>query len=154
MDPAPVYFPDNDLSETVLSCITLPCLQTQGTVTAVQLQTEAPVVTASGQQVQTLQVVVSPPPPCVTVTTMLQPTSLHATTRAVYFFPCPISVLFGSSSLPSMSSSCLNCMFLSTVCCVSASVSACALMTTVCLSCVCFLLLKASYVSQMFFSSQ
>ncbi|XP_029362174.1 nuclear transcription factor Y, alpha, like isoform X2 [Echeneis naucrates] len=30
--------------------------QTQGTVTAVQLQTEAPVVTASGQQVQTLQV--------------------------------------------------------------------------------------------------
>uniref|UniRef100_A0A671TGU0 Nuclear transcription factor Y subunit n=1 Tax=Sparus aurata TaxID=8175 RepID=A0A671TGU0_SPAAU len=29
---------------------------TQGTVTAVQLQTEAPVVTASGQQVQTLQV--------------------------------------------------------------------------------------------------
>uniref|UniRef100_A0A667ZPA5 Nuclear transcription factor Y subunit n=1 Tax=Myripristis murdjan TaxID=586833 RepID=A0A667ZPA5_9TELE len=34
----------------------LPCLQTQGTVTAVQLQTEAPVVTASGQQVQTLQV--------------------------------------------------------------------------------------------------
>ncbi|KAA8591148.1 hypothetical protein FQN60_002091 [Etheostoma spectabile] len=38
--------------------------QTQGTVTAVQLQTEAPVVTASGQQVQTLQVVVSPPPPC------------------------------------------------------------------------------------------
>lgn len=44
----------------------LPCLQTQGTVTAVQLQTEAPVVTASGQQVQTLQVVVGPPP-CVTV---------------------------------------------------------------------------------------
>ncbi|XP_061644060.1 nuclear transcription factor Y, alpha, like isoform X4 [Phyllopteryx taeniolatus] len=30
--------------------------QAQGTVTAVQLQTEAPVVTASGQQVQTLQV--------------------------------------------------------------------------------------------------
>ncbi|KAK6303975.1 nuclear transcription factor Y subunit alpha isoform X2 [Coregonus clupeaformis] len=30
--------------------------QTQGTVTAVQLQTEAPVLTASGQQVQTLQV--------------------------------------------------------------------------------------------------
>ncbi|XP_016891535.1 nuclear transcription factor Y, alpha, like isoform X2 [Cynoglossus semilaevis] len=30
--------------------------QTQGTVTAVQLQTEAPVVTASGQQVHTLQV--------------------------------------------------------------------------------------------------
>nr|XP_057941534.1 nuclear transcription factor Y subunit alpha-like isoform X2 [Doryrhamphus excisus] len=30
--------------------------QTQGTVTAVQLQTESPVVTASGQQVQTLQV--------------------------------------------------------------------------------------------------
>ncbi|XP_061843614.1 nuclear transcription factor Y, alpha, like isoform X4 [Nerophis lumbriciformis] len=30
--------------------------QTQGTVTAVQLQTEAPVVAASGQQVQTLQV--------------------------------------------------------------------------------------------------
>ncbi|XP_068184472.1 nuclear transcription factor Y, alpha, like isoform X4 [Antennarius striatus] len=30
--------------------------QTQGTVTAVQLQTDAPVVTASGQQVQTLQV--------------------------------------------------------------------------------------------------
>ncbi|XP_041701255.1 nuclear transcription factor Y subunit alpha isoform X1 [Coregonus clupeaformis] len=34
----------------------LPCLQTQGTVTAVQLQTEAAVVTPSGQQVQTLQV--------------------------------------------------------------------------------------------------
>ncbi|XP_026189070.1 nuclear transcription factor Y, alpha, like isoform X3 [Mastacembelus armatus] len=31
-------------------------IQQQGTVTAVQLQTEAPVVTASGQQVQTLQV--------------------------------------------------------------------------------------------------
>ncbi|XP_029580032.1 nuclear transcription factor Y subunit alpha isoform X2 [Salmo trutta] len=30
--------------------------QTQGTMTAVQLQTEAPVLTASGQQVQTLQV--------------------------------------------------------------------------------------------------
>ncbi|XP_034028147.1 nuclear transcription factor Y, alpha, like isoform X2 [Thalassophryne amazonica] len=30
--------------------------QTQGTVTAVQLQTESPVMTASGQQVQTLQV--------------------------------------------------------------------------------------------------
>uniref|UniRef100_A0A8C6U643 Nuclear transcription factor Y subunit n=1 Tax=Neogobius melanostomus TaxID=47308 RepID=A0A8C6U643_9GOBI len=37
------------------------CLQTQGTVTAVQLQTEAPVVTASGQQVQTLQVVQGQP---------------------------------------------------------------------------------------------
>ncbi|CAI5647339.1 nuclear transcription factor Y, alpha, like isoform X6 [Maylandia zebra] len=35
--------------------------QTQGTVTAVQLQTEAPVVTASGQQVQTLQVVQGQP---------------------------------------------------------------------------------------------
>lgn len=32
--------------------------QAQGTVTAVQLQTEAPVATATGQQVQTLQVVV------------------------------------------------------------------------------------------------
>lgn len=32
--------------------------QAQGTVTAVQLQTEAPVATAAGQQVQTLQVVV------------------------------------------------------------------------------------------------
>uniref|UniRef100_H3BW83 Nuclear transcription factor Y subunit n=1 Tax=Tetraodon nigroviridis TaxID=99883 RepID=H3BW83_TETNG len=36
--------------------------QAQGTVTAVQLQTEAPVVTASGQQVQTLQVVVQGQP--------------------------------------------------------------------------------------------
>nr|XP_040049601.1 nuclear transcription factor Y, alpha, like isoform X6 [Gasterosteus aculeatus aculeatus] len=35
--------------------------QTQGTVTAVQLQTDAPVVTASGQQVQTLQVVQGQP---------------------------------------------------------------------------------------------
>ncbi|XP_061694443.1 nuclear transcription factor Y, alpha, like isoform X3 [Syngnathoides biaculeatus] len=35
--------------------------QAQGTVTAVQLQTEAPVVTASGQQVQTLQVVQGQP---------------------------------------------------------------------------------------------
>nr|XP_043895055.1 nuclear transcription factor Y, alpha, like isoform X3 [Solea senegalensis] len=35
--------------------------QTQGTVTAVQLQTEAPVVTASGQQVHTLQVVQGQP---------------------------------------------------------------------------------------------
>nr|XP_057941495.1 nuclear transcription factor Y subunit alpha-like isoform X4 [Doryrhamphus excisus]XP_057941536.1 nuclear transcription factor Y subunit alpha-like isoform X4 [Doryrhamphus excisus] len=35
--------------------------QTQGTVTAVQLQTESPVVTASGQQVQTLQVVQGQP---------------------------------------------------------------------------------------------
>uniref|UniRef100_A0A3Q3K6L1 Nuclear transcription factor Y subunit n=1 Tax=Monopterus albus TaxID=43700 RepID=A0A3Q3K6L1_MONAL len=35
--------------------------QTQGTVTAVQLQTEAPVATASGQQVQTLQVVQGQP---------------------------------------------------------------------------------------------
>ncbi|KAM4609991.1 nuclear transcription factor Y, alpha, like isoform 2-T2 [Polymixia lowei] len=43
----------SSLPETVAL---LPCLQTQGTVTAVQLQTEAPVVTASGQQVQTLQV--------------------------------------------------------------------------------------------------
>lgn len=34
------------------------CPQAQGTVTAVQLQTEAPVATATGQQVQTLQVVV------------------------------------------------------------------------------------------------
>ena len=48
----------------VWDCIVLPCLQTQGTVTAVQLQTEAPVVTASGQQVQTLQVVVSLPQQC------------------------------------------------------------------------------------------
>ena len=32
--------------------------QAQATVTAVQLQTEAPVATAAGQQVQTLQVVV------------------------------------------------------------------------------------------------
>ncbi|XP_052340659.1 nuclear transcription factor Y subunit alpha-like isoform X1 [Oncorhynchus keta] len=39
----------------------LPCLQTQGTVTAVQLQTEAAVMTASGQQVQTLQVVQGQP---------------------------------------------------------------------------------------------
>ncbi|KAF0036367.1 hypothetical protein F2P81_011679 [Scophthalmus maximus] len=39
-----------------------PRLTTQGTVTAVQLQTEAPVVTASGQQVQTLQVVVQGQP--------------------------------------------------------------------------------------------
>lgn len=43
------------------------------------------------------------------------------------FFSWPISVLFGSSSLPpslppaSMSYSCLNCMFLSTVCHVSTS---------------------------------
>ncbi|XP_026189071.1 nuclear transcription factor Y, alpha, like isoform X4 [Mastacembelus armatus] len=36
-------------------------IQQQGTVTAVQLQTEAPVVTASGQQVQTLQVVQGQP---------------------------------------------------------------------------------------------
>ncbi|XP_028266623.1 nuclear transcription factor Y, alpha, like isoform X4 [Parambassis ranga] len=35
--------------------------QTQGTVTAVQLQTDAPVVTAAGQQVQTLQVVQGQP---------------------------------------------------------------------------------------------
>ncbi|CAL8323253.1 unnamed protein product [Merluccius merluccius] len=35
--------------------------QAQGTVTAVQLQTDAPVVTASGQQVQTLQVVQGQP---------------------------------------------------------------------------------------------
>lgn len=35
----------------------------QGTVTAVQLQTEAPVAAAAGQQVQTLQVVVRTPRP-------------------------------------------------------------------------------------------
>lgn len=62
----------------------LPCLQAQGTVTAVQLQTEAPVVTASGQQVQTLQVVVSPPA-CVGVMRMLQSSGLHAPPRAVFF---------------------------------------------------------------------
>ncbi len=65
-------------------------------MTAVQLQTEAPVVTASGQQVQTLQVVVSPPP-CVSVMTVLQRMSLHAPTTAVFH---DISVLFGSSALP------------------------------------------------------
>lgn len=54
--PAPVCFLSNDWDSNIL-----PYLQAQGTVTAVQLQTEAPVVTASGQQVQTLQVVVSPP---------------------------------------------------------------------------------------------
>lgn len=35
------------------------CSQQQGGVTAVQLQTEAQVASASGQQVQTLQVVVT-----------------------------------------------------------------------------------------------
>lgn len=98
----------------------LPCLQAQGTVTAVQLQTEAPVVTASGQQVQTLQVVVSPPA-CVSVMRMLQSSGLHAPTRAVFFFffksrePswfCSVHPL-----LLSMCYSCLNCMFLSTMWC-------------------------------------
>lgn len=56
------YFLSNDWDSNIL-----PYLQAQGTVTAVQLQTDAPVVTASGQQVQTLQVVVSPPA-CVGVT--------------------------------------------------------------------------------------
>lgn len=55
----PVFFNGDSsctpLSRTVLLC---HCLQAQGTVTAVQLQTEAPVATATGQQVQTLQVVV------------------------------------------------------------------------------------------------
>lgn len=50
----------------VLSVRAFPCLklslflfQQQGGVTAVQLQTEAQVASASGQQVQTLQVVVT-----------------------------------------------------------------------------------------------
>lgn len=137
------------LSETVLSCIILPCLQTQGTVTAVQLQTEAPVVTASGQQVQTLQVVVSPPSPC--VTTVLQPTSLHATSRAVSHDPSLCCLVHPPSPA---------CLTAAWTACSSAQcvvrqprVSARALMTSVCLSCVCLLLLKASYANQMLFFS-
>lgn len=145
--PDPVYF-----LIIVWDCIVLPCLQTQGTVTAVQLQTDAPVVTASGQQVQTLQVVVSPPP-CVSVMTVLRPTSLHATIRAVFHDPSLCCVVH--SSLPSMSYSCLNCMILSTVCCVSTSgfrlCSRGCQKTTVCLSCVCLLLLKASFTSHALF---
>lgn len=71
----------------------LPCLQAQGTVTAVQLQTEAPVVTASGQQVQTLQVVVSPPA-CVSVMTVSQPASLHAYNQGCSSWPHLCAVLF------------------------------------------------------------
>lgn len=79
-----------------MCCIVLPCSQAQGTVTAVQLQTEAPVVTASGQQVQTLQVVVSPPA-CVSVQTALRPQSLHAAATAVSHDPS--LSCFGSSPL-------------------------------------------------------
>lgn len=101
----------------VWECIVLPCLQTQGTVTAVQLQTEAPVVTASGQQVQTLQVVVSPPA-CVSVKRQcyglqvcMQQRGLSYTTHL-----CPVWFI---SALPACLYSSLNCMSLSTVCCVS-----------------------------------
>lgn len=101
-----IYFPDNNFH---WDCIILPCLQTQGTVTAVQLQTEAPVVTASGQQVQTLQVVVSSPP-CVSVMTVLQPMNLHATTKAVVHDPSMCCLVHPLD--PSMSYSCPNCMCL------------------------------------------
>lgn len=118
-NPVPIYFLGTLLLSLYIWVCILPCLQTQGTVTAVQLQTEAPVVTASGQQVQTLQVVVSPPP-CVSVVTVSQPTGLHAIVRAVciFIFPGPICAVWFIISLPSMS---CNCTFLSTVFSVSAS---------------------------------
>lgn len=81
-------------------------------MTAVQLQTEAPVVTASGQQVQTLQVVVSPPPPCVRVMTAFTAQEIACyTTVAVFHDPsmcCLVHLHFHGMSY------CLNCMFLST----------------------------------------
>lgn len=95
----------------------LPHLQAQGTVTAVQLQTEAPVVTASGQQVQTLQVVVSPPACVTSVTVCMLPPRLFLFCCCwvffVLFYPFLCCLVYPSSL--SMSYSCLNCMLLGTL---------------------------------------